>query len=83
MTQLAAAAKTARQAHARGRRIYLEVERSRGVLYWDLDKEERVLHYLFRAGQLKKEMIDANREFGHGRGVAEPLFIEQMANFQM
>ena len=83
MTQLAAAAKTTRHAHARGRRICLEVERSRGVLYWDLDEEGRVLHYLFRTGQLKKEMIDANREFGHGRRITEPLSIERMAKLEM
>ena len=72
---IAAAAKKARQQFATGKRLADGIEG--GTMRHDTLKEwEKDLHQQFHTGQLKRQMINANRNFGHGVGVDQSLSIE-------
>ena len=77
--QLATAATTARQTHARGLRVAFAIELKKRP-YEHLDEEEQEPHQRYHTGQLDRKIIDAKKEFGHGRGVPDSLSIKQMAN---
>ena len=51
--------------------------------YEDLDEYEQEMHQRFHTGQLKREMIDANKEYGHGLGAPKSPSIEQMAHISV
>ena len=50
--------------------------------YEDLDQEQMEMHRRYHSGQLEREMIAANKAFGHGWGVPSFLSIEEMASFE-
>ena len=79
---LAAAAKNARQEYVAGKRLAYSVE-DQTRKYDTLNWWEQDLHQRFRSGRLEREMIAANRAFGHGAGVEKSLSIEQMAALEL
>ena len=78
---LAEAATDARRSYARGHRIAMDIEHKRWR-YEDLNQEQMEMHRRYHSGQLEREMIAANKAFGHGWGVPSSLSIEQMASFE-
>ena len=72
---IAAAAKKARQQFATGKKLADGIED--GTIECDeLNDWEKGLHQQFHTGQLELQMINANRDFGHGVGVDQSLSIE-------
>ena len=72
---IAAAAKKARRQFATGKKLAAEIE-SGTIEYHDLKDWEKGLHQQFHTGKLERQMIAANRDFGHGVGVEQALTIE-------
>ena len=79
---LAAAAKNARQEYVAGKKLAYSVE-DKTRKYETLNWWEQDLHHRFHTGRLEREMIAANRAFGHGAGVEKSLSIEQMAALEL
>ena len=76
---LAEAARKARRAYAQGERVAMTIEFGRRR-YEDLNEDEQELHRVFHTGQLTRQMIAANKEYGHGLGAPDSLSIEQIAH---
>ena len=79
---LAAAAKHARRQYHTGERLAFSVENNTRD-YWDMTEWEMELHQRFHSGKLLREMVAANKAFGHGSGVEKSLSIEEMAALEM
>ena len=72
---IAAAAKKARRQFATGKKLADGIED--GTMRYDtLNEWEKDLHQRFHTGQLERQMIEENRNFGHGVGVDQSLSIE-------
>ena len=73
--ELAAAAVKARRQFATGKKLADGIED--GTMRYDtLNEWEKDLHQRFHTGQLERQMIEENRNFGHGVGVDQSLSIE-------
>ena len=79
---LAAAAKNARREYVAGQRLAYSVE-DQTRKYDTLNWWEQDLHQRFHSGRLEREMIAANKAFGHGAGVEKSLSIEQLATLEL
>jgi len=77
---LAATAKQARKDYINGEKIALSIKKKQRE-YDTLTTWEKRLHEKFHTGLLLRQMIAANRAFGHGQGVDKTLSIEQTKLF--
>ena len=80
--ELAKAARKARQEYAKGKKLAYMVD-DKSKIYDDLNWWEKELHQRFHTGRLKREMIEANKEFGNGIGVEKMLSVEQLALLEL
>ena len=78
--ELAATVKKARQAYARGLRSAEDINHGLRE-YADINEQEEELHQQFHSGRLERQMIEADKEFGHGQGTQQSMSTEQLANF--
>ena len=77
--ELAEAAQAARRQYARGHKIAMAIKNTE-IPIENLDFDEQEMYRHFRSGHLWKEMVFANKAFGHGLGAKEAVSVEQLAS---